>query len=174
MVQSYRAEEPGFPPLPPVAIPANSYRHICMFVHGQWRRFRNAHYLKLAPPHLMSSDSLRLLPPGRTRQRCAVRSVALAGRGRYRFVALLSCSLTPTRVQLDSSSSIPTERGANPMRITLNSTSASRLLRIMSQPGVTNPTHIISPLLNEAAMQQRVPVTEDVYDHSNNQQYAAT
>lgn len=59
------------------------------------------------------------------------------------------------------------------MRITLNATSASRLLRIMSQRGVSNPTHMINLLLDEAAMQQPIPVTEDVYDHSNNQQYPA-
>lgn len=59
------------------------------------------------------------------------------------------------------------------MRITLNATSASRLLRIMSQRGVSSPTHMINLLLDEAAMQQSIPVTEDVYDHSNTQQYPA-
>ncbi|MDH0619167.1 hypothetical protein [Pseudomonas fulva] len=59
------------------------------------------------------------------------------------------------------------------MRITLNATSASRLLRIMSQRGISNPTHMINVLLDEAAMQQPIPVTEDVYDNSDNQHYPA-
>lgn len=50
------------------------------------------------------------------------------------------------------------------MRITLNETSTRRLLLIMAQRGVENPTHMMNVLLFEAAQEQPVPTTEDVYD----------
>ncbi len=59
------------------------------------------------------------------------------------------------------------------MRITLNATSMSRLLRIMSWRGVESPTHMINLLLAEALPQQPIPISEDVHDHSNTKQERA-
>jgi hypothetical protein len=52
------------------------------------------------------------------------------------------------------------------MRITLNEVSQQRLLKIMSQRGVENLTHMLNVLLFEASEQQLVP--KEVDKHGNN------
>jgi hypothetical protein len=60
------------------------------------------------------------------------------------------------------------------MRITLNTVSKCRLLRIMLQRGVENPTHMINVLLDEAAIEQPIPITEDAHGNSNTEQVSST
>ncbi|MHC5347476.1 hypothetical protein [Metapseudomonas furukawaii] len=59
------------------------------------------------------------------------------------------------------------------MRIALNETAQRRLLAIMAQRGVDSPTHMMNVLLYEAAMEQPIPTTEDVYDRSTTEERPA-
>lgn len=167
-----QSKNPASHRYPPAATLAYTPRHICTLVHGQWRRSSDALRMKLAAPHLCTpphcdncrlAGSVDIVPSGASCLRVEVGTDL----SQYLAVSLLPRGFNSIRLHQYQ------QKGADPMRITLNATSASRLLRIMSQRGVSNPTHMINLLLDEAAMQQPIPVIEDVYDHSNNQQYPA-
>jgi hypothetical protein len=56
------------------------------------------------------------------------------------------------------------------MRVSLNDTSATRLLAFMASRGISNPTHGLNVLITLASQLNLIPVIVDTYGSTQEQQ----